>query len=77
MYLISCKNRFLGIIFLVGSFNFSDIALYQVLYTNWLIFPLLPFALVFFISMVAETNRTPFDLPEAEAELQIFAAEHR
>ena len=68
-YEISLSFVFLGVIFLVGSFNFSDILLYQTQHNNWLLFPLFPFAIVFFISMLAETNRTPFDLPEAEAEL--------
>lgn len=35
----------------------------------WFFFPLMPVALIFLIAMLAETNRTPFDLPEAEAEL--------
>jgi len=49
------------------SFNFLDIVNSQS--TTWFIIPLAPFALVYFIAVLAETNRTPFDLPEAEAEL--------
>lgn len=50
-----------------GSFNLSDIVLSQS--RVWYIFPLLPMFLMFFVSALAETNRHPFDLPEAEAEL--------
>jgi NADH-quinone oxidoreductase subunit H len=51
----------------VGSLNVSSIVLAQ---SNvWFIIPLLPIFLMFFISALAETNRHPFDLPEAEAEL--------
>lgn len=50
-----------------GSLNLSQILLAQ---TNvWFIFPLLPIFIIFFVSCLAETNRHPFDLPEAEAEL--------
>ena len=50
-----------------GSFNLSQIVTSQ---TNiWFIIPLFPMFLLFYISMLAETNRHPFDLPEAEAEL--------
>jgi NADH-quinone oxidoreductase subunit H len=52
---------------LAQSFNLIDIVLGQ--RTLWYIIPLLPFFLMFVISILAETNRTPFDLPEAEAEL--------
>ena len=51
----------------VGSLNISDIVLSQE--NVWFIIPFLPLFLLFFISGVAETNRHPFDLPEAEAEL--------
>ena len=68
-YEISLSFIFLGVVFFVGSFNFTDVLVYQMLYNIWLVFPLLPFAIIFMISMLAETNRTPFDLPEAEAEL--------
>lgn len=52
---------------LAQSFNFIDIVNAQT--TIWFIVPLAPFALMYFIAILAETNRTPFDLPEAEAEL--------
>ena len=50
-----------------GSLNFSNIVNSQQFI--WYIVPLFPLALMFFISALAETNRPPFDLPEAEAEL--------
>lgn len=50
-----------------GSFNLSEIILSQ---SNiWYFFPLFPMFIIFIISILAETNRHPFDLPEAEAEL--------
>ena len=57
----------LPVVLCVGSFNLTDIVLAQ--RSIWFIFPLFPLALIFFISSLAETNRAPFDLPEAEAEL--------
>lgn len=51
----------------VGSLNLSDIVNAQ--QNSWFIIGYFPLALLFFISALAETNRHPFDLPEAEAEL--------
>jgi NADH-quinone oxidoreductase subunit H len=51
----------------VGSLNLTDIVLAQK--TVWFAVPLFPMFVVFFISSLAETNRPPFDLPEAESEL--------
>jgi len=50
-----------------GSFNLTDITLAQS--EVWFIIPLFPMFILFIISALAETNRHPFDLPEAEAEL--------
>ena len=55
------------VILCVGSANLTEIVLAQE--DVWLVFPLLPLAIMFFICCLAETNRHPFDLPEAEAEL--------
>ena len=54
-------------VFAAGSFNLSQIVLSQE--KVWFIVPLFPMFVLFYISMLAETNRHPFDLPEAEAEL--------
>lgn len=51
----------------VGSLNLTDIVYFQE--KIWLIIPQFGLFLLFFISSLAETNRAPFDLPEAEAEL--------
>ena len=50
-----------------GTYNLREIVFKQE--TVWYCFPLFPLVLIFFVSMLAETNRAPFDLPEAEAEL--------
>jgi len=55
------------VVLCAGSFNLSEIVYAQK--NIWYIFPLFPMFLMFFVSALAETNRHPFDLPEAEAEL--------
>ena len=57
----------ISVLLCVGSLNLSDIVLAQK--GLWFAIPLLPMFVIFFISALAETNRAPFDLPEAEAEL--------
>ncbi len=66
-YEISIGFIIITVLLCVGSLNLTDIVLAQK--TVWFVIPLLPMFVVFFISALAETNRAPFDLPEAEAEL--------
>ncbi len=66
-YEVSIGIIIINVLLCVGSLNLSDIVTAQ---TNmWFIIPLFPMFVIFFISALAETNRPPFDLPEAEAEL--------
>ena len=66
-YELSLGSVILCLLIVVRSLNFSDIVLSQE--NVWLAIPLLPIFVLFFICALAETNRHPFDLPEAEAEL--------
>jgi NADH-quinone oxidoreductase subunit H len=66
-YEISIGFIVLTTILCAGSFNLSNIVLAQT--KTYYIIPLFPMFILFYISMLAETNRHPFDLPEAEAEL--------
>ena len=66
-YEISIGFTVLNVIVCAGSFNLSHIVISQ--QKIWFIIPLFPIFIILYISMLAETNRHPFDLPEAEAEL--------
>lgn len=66
-YEISIGFVLLTIAVCAGSLNLSKVVLAQ--QEMWFLIPLLPLFIMFYISMLAETNRHPFDLPEAEAEL--------
>ena len=66
-YEVSIGIIIINVLLCVGSLNLNKIVLAQE--NVWFIFPLFPMFVVFFISSLAETNRPPFDLPEAESEL--------
>ena len=66
-YEVSIGFIIINVCICTGSFNLSAIVLAQ--QTVWFIVPLFPMFIIFCVSMLAETNRHPFDLPEAEAEL--------
>ena len=66
-YEVSIGVIIINVLLCVGSLNLNDIVLAQ--QDLWFVIPLFPMFVIFFISSLAETNRPPFDLPEAEAEL--------
>ena len=81
-YEVSIGLVIITVLLCVGSLNLSDIVVAQnemglahtmgvpwLSFLNWFWLPLLPMFVIFFISTLAETNRPPFDLPEAESEL--------
>jgi len=67
-YEVSIGFVLISVLLSVGSLNLSDVVLRQK-ETVWFIIPHLPMFFIFLISALAETNRAPFDLPEAESEL--------
>ena len=66
-YEVSIGIIIINVLLCVGSLNLNDIVIAQK--NMWFIIPLFPMFVIYFISALAETNRPPFDLPEAEAEL--------
>ena len=66
-YEVSIGIIIINVLLCVGSLNLNDIVFAQK--DMWYVIPLFPMFVIFFISALAETNRPPFDLPEAEAEL--------
>ena len=66
-YEVSIGVIIINVLLCTGSLNLNDIVLAQE--NIWFVIPLFPMFVIFFISTLAETNRPPFDLPEAEAEL--------
>ena len=66
-YEVSIGIIIINVLLCVGSLNLNDIVIAQE--EIWFVIPLFPMFIIFFISSLAETNRPPFDLPEAEAEL--------
>ena len=79
-YEVSIGFVIIAVLLAVGSLNMTDIVLAQTIglgtmlglpnsFLDWHLIPMFPLFLIFFISGLAETNRPPFDLPEAESEL--------
>jgi NADH-quinone oxidoreductase subunit H len=66
-YEVSMGFVIVTVLLCVGSLNLNDIVLAQ--RHIWFVIPLFPMAIIFFISTLAETNRSPFDLPEGESEI--------
>ena len=66
-YEISMGFVIVTVLLCVGSLNLTKVVMAQ--QNVWFALPLLPMFVIFFVSTLAETNRAPFDLPEAEAEL--------
>jgi len=66
-YEVSIGLILINILLCAGTLNLTQIVLAQ--QNIWYIIPLFPVFIMFYISILAETNRAPFDLPEAEAEL--------
>ncbi len=66
-YEVSIGIIIINVLLCAGSLNLNDIVIAQK--KIWFVIPLFPMFVIFFISALAETNRPPFDLPEAEAEL--------
>jgi NADH-quinone oxidoreductase subunit H len=66
-YEVSMGFVMVSVLLCVGSLNLTDIVLAQ--RKIWFCLPLFPMFIVFFISTLAETNRSPFDLPEGESEI--------
>ncbi len=66
-YEVSIGVIIINVLLCVGSLNLNDIVIAQE--KIWFVIPLFPMFIIFFICALAETNRPPFDLPEAEAEL--------
>ena len=74
-YELVLSSAMLIILFMTGSLNMTLIIEYQ--QAVWFVVPLFPVFIIFFIGALAETNRAPFDLPEAESELVAgFMTEH-
>ena len=68
-YEVSMGLVIVTVLLVTGTLNLSEIVEYQRTMPGWIQLLLAPMSVVFFISVLAETNRLPFDLPEAEAEL--------
>ncbi len=66
-YEVSMGFVMVTVLLCVGSLNLNDVVAAQ--RHVWFVIPLFPMAVIFFISTLAETNRSPFDLPEGESEI--------
>nr|ADB92010.1 NADH dehydrogenase subunit 1 [Ammothea hilgendorfi] len=66
-YEVSLSLVMLSFVFMVGSYDLAFFSVYQL--NSWMIIFMLPLSMIWFVSMLAETNRTPFDFSEGESEL--------